>query len=110
MTADDDVTAGRGAAQSATRPNPAGKVPTTRALNFRPANPQQDLLFAVRAGVPVIDALQMAQCLLEASIEVGGDCAENGGMGACGAVYLAEFAKALLDSSVEGIAAGVHHG
>lgn len=74
---------------------------------FFSCNPDGDALFAVREGIPALDALQMTQCFLGASIDIAttvGD--QNEGCSAWGLVYLLQMSKASLDAAVEVIQGG----
>lgn len=70
--------------------------------HFLPCNHHQDMLFSVRAGVPVGDALEMASCFLAAAQDIAADAAQavDGGR-MWGAYYLIAMAKAAVDASVD---------
>lgn len=59
-------------------------------------------LFAVRQGVPTIDALEQAAIFLEVAQDAIGRLAQDtDSMQAFGALYLTEIAKGVVDSAVE---------
>lgn len=70
--------------------------------HFLPCNHFQDMLFSVRAGVPIGHALEMASCFLAAAQDIAGDAAQAAEGGRMwGAYYLIAMAKAAVDASVE---------
>lgn len=78
---------------------------TTAPHSFVRVNPNGDLLFEVRPGVSLIDALEMASCYLSTARDL---CAEMGMHGAgettCyawGSHYLLELAHAVMQSAIK---------
>jgi len=74
---------------------------TTAKHPFFPCNPCGDLLFSVRADVPVSDALEQASCFLAAAktavYEAAGDTQNENFFGAA---YLVEMSKAIVDAAI----------
>lgn len=69
---------------------------------FFSCNPQQESLFAVREGVPVLDGLNMASALINSADFVAILAAEAGAEDAMWAThYLIEMAYAVLGAAVE---------
>lgn len=73
----------------------------TRALPFFRYGRPQDMLFAVREGVPVTDALECASFLLAAAHDIGAEVAqsEEGGR-VWGVCHLIAMAKATVGAAV----------
>lgn len=68
---------------------------------FCSINPAGQMLFAVNDGVPLVEALEMAQCYLSAARAITAQTADSLDSGeAFGAHYLVEMAAAVLDSAV----------
>ena len=86
------------------------KTTTGRTLTQTPffgCNTDGDALFAVREGIPALDALQMNQCFLEASIDIATNVAlEEDNGSAWGLVYLLQMSKASLDAATKAIQGG----
>ncbi len=94
------------ASMSNTQPTSASSRATARHPFVR-ANANGDLLFEVRAGVPAINALELASCYMASARDLAGDCAsaaegENPDH-LWGAFYLIEMAKAVLDSAISAL-------
>lgn len=87
----------------------------TAELKFQQANPQEDRLFQVVEGVPVCDALMHASSLIDVvkdlAVNIGARTSDNFGIDseddprtiAWAMHYLAENAKAIIDSCESGI-------
>lgn len=72
---------------------------------FGVINPEQQELFAVRAGLPVADALEHASCLLEAVAQIATDIgmdSEPSAHQAWPALYLTQMASAIVNAVVRG--------
>lgn len=68
--------------------------------SFSPCNPQQDHLFAVRPGVPLKDALNVASCTLHTILHAVRHAAvQRDDELLYGAVFQLEAVKAIVDSS-----------
>ena len=74
--------------------------PVTSRTPFYRINAAGDLLFEVRSGIPVLDAMEMASCYMASARDVASMAMENPS-GIAGAYYLIELAKATLDSVIE---------
>lgn len=70
---------------------------------FAICNGAHETLFTVREGVDIGEALNQAQCLMEAAREAT-DAVVDGNGGHLAAAYLVEAASAALDAVVCGIA------
>ena len=76
----------------------------TTPVAFESCNPAGELLFEVRAGVPAVDALEMASCYMAAARDAterpAVELSENGfNDRVWGAFYLIKMAKAALDAA-----------
>lgn len=77
---------------------------------FFPCNPQQEPLFAVRAGVSISDGLNIAAAFLSSADSVATVAAEGGDEGCMWAAhYLIEMSQAILESAVSAIQNEAHH-
>ena len=77
---------------------------TTVPVSFFSCNSDQTNLFSVQAGVPVLNALQMASTFLDvardSAYQAGVSCDDNS---ANAAAHLVTMAKAVIDSVIESI-------
>lgn len=73
----------------------------TTATPFMPANPEQQMLFSVNAGIELEDAMNMAACFMSSA---GGSIVEAEGEISVHHAYLIayalEFAQALVEASI----------
>lgn len=77
---------------------------------FFSCNSQQEPLFAVRAGVPIDDGLNIAASFLSAADSVATVAAEGGDEGCMWAAhYLIEMSQAILESAISAIAKESRH-
>jgi hypothetical protein len=80
----------------------SAKTHITTSLSFYRANAAGDLLFQVRAGVPVINALEVASCYMAAAKDAAQYAAEaasgDAPDGAWAVFYLVELAHTVLGS------------
>lgn len=85
---------------------PASSRTTARHPFFR-ANANGDLLFDVRAGIPLIDALEMASCYLVSARDLCAESAERttgeNPDHAWGSYYLLELACAVLQGAITAV-------
>lgn len=85
---------------------PASSRTTARHPFFR-ANANGDLLFDVRAGIPLIDALEMASCYLVSARDLCAEAAERttgeNPDHAWGSYYLLELACAVLQGAISAV-------
>lgn len=83
---------------------PSGATAPTRKTSprkFFSCNPEQDMLFAVREGIPATDALEMASCFLASAQDITAEVAQDErGDRIWGAFYLIKMAKAVVDAAV----------
>lgn len=78
--------------------NPSPAV--TRSITFHSYNPAQQHLFAVRPGVSVEDALEIASSLLASALStVRGAAQEHDDEALFGAIFQLEAVKAIVDSA-----------
>jgi hypothetical protein len=75
----------------------------TTDIPFGSINPQQDKLFAVRAGVSAKDALEHASCLLSVALDIRHEAIESSSATAWASAYLTEMAKAAIDAATSGM-------
>lgn len=76
---------------------------TTAKFPFKRANAAGDLLFEVRAGVPALNALEVASCYMAAARDAAMSLADSGQSqeapdGTLAIYYLVDLAKVVLDS------------
>ena len=72
----------------------------TAETTFHSCNPAQQHLFAVRPGVSVEDALEIASCLLASALRtVRGAAVEHDDETLFGAVFQLEAVKAIVDAA-----------
>ena len=70
----------------------------TATKNFGSCNPEQDLLFSVNPGVPVLDALETASCFLGDALDAMGRTEEP-----CFAAFrCVDFARAIINAVIVG--------
>ena len=69
----------------------------TSTYSFYPTFAEKDNLFSVNEGIDIVTALENASCFLSIA---RCDCADNEAF--C-AAYMIDFAKALIDSVIEGV-------
>lgn len=75
-------------------------APVTTSKTFHSCNPAQQHLFAVRPGVSVEDALEIASCLLASALRtVRGAAMEHDDEALFGAVFQLEAVKAVVDAA-----------
>ena len=91
-----------------TQPQGAPAPRVTKNTPFVRANAAGEMLFSVRAGVPAVDALEMASCYLaaarDATHQMATDLSDAGlNDGVWPAYYLIEMAKAALDASISAV-------
>lgn len=86
------------------KPVPLHPKITTVSRAFRGAAPEFNKLFAVQAGVPVLDAMEHASSLLDTALKGALDVAMEGDDHKPWAVvYLLENTLALVNASVDGM-------
>lgn len=83
----------------------------TRHIPFFPCNPAGAALFSVNPGIPAVNALEQAECFLDATVNAlrelavdRGFAKGNGGMWS--ALYLAELSHATVQAAREAIETG----
>jgi hypothetical protein len=88
---------------SKTAQGAAAPVRKTQLYPFFSCNPARDALFAVREGVPALDALQQASCFLEAARDAAYSSASSDEpLNAMWATaYLVDVAKAVVDAAID---------
>ncbi len=88
-------------------PTETGATAPTRKTSprkFFSCNPQQDMLFSVREGIPADDALEMASCFLASALDIASDVAQDEqGDRMWGAYYLIKMAKEVVDAAVSAV-------
>ncbi|WP_374240892.1 DUF3077 domain-containing protein [Zoogloea sp.] len=85
---------------SKTDTSTAAPAPVTASKTFHSCNPAQQHLFAVRPGVSVEDALEIASCLLASALRtVRGAAMEHDDEALFGAVFQLEAVKAVVDAA-----------
>lgn len=81
-----------------------GAIAPTRKTSphqFFSCNPEQDMLFAVREGLPATDALEMALCFLASAQDITEEVAQaEHDDRIWGAFYLIKMAMAVVDAAV----------
>ena len=78
----------------------AAPAPVTASKTFHSCNPAQQHLFAVRPGVSVEDAIEVASCLLASALHtVRGAAVEHDDEILFGAIFQLEAVKAIVDAA-----------
>ncbi len=86
-------------------------VPLTKPKSFYACNPAGEGLFAVPAGIPVMDALEGASCILDISKHLANSAAEKFDNAFVWSLsYQIEMAKAALDAAISGLYEEANHG
>jgi hypothetical protein len=86
-------------------------VPLTKPISFFACGTAGDGLFAVPAGIPVMDALNGASCILDISKHLANSAAEKFDNAFVWSLsYQIEMAKAALDAAISGLDEEANHG